>query len=257
MDGTLACTQRPVATYQPKSEARKRPVEVSSSVILFIDTQKYNCTRGGALYASSSQASREADLEYFWDTLEKTIPRWKKLQDTCRSQGVEVMYTVIQSLTLDGRDMSLDYKISGFHVPPGCEDAQVLDEISPHGDEIVLPKTSCNVFVSTNIDYILRSLGAKQIILCGCVTDQCVDAAVRSACDLGYLVTMLTDACVTYSQGRHDSAVAALSGFCRQLTTDELIAEIEAQPSVATARSNGVDEREGKEKRARPGSSVN
>ncbi len=42
-----------------------------------------------------------------------------------RSAKVEVMYTVIQSLTRDGRDRSLDYKISGFHVPPGSWDGQV------------------------------------------------------------------------------------------------------------------------------------
>lgn len=35
------------------------------------------------------------------------------------------MYTVIQSLTADGRDRGLDYKLSGFHVPPGSPDAQV------------------------------------------------------------------------------------------------------------------------------------
>lgn len=38
---------------------------------------------------------------------------------------MEVMYTVIQSLTADGRDRGLDYKLSGFHVPPGSPDAQV------------------------------------------------------------------------------------------------------------------------------------
>lgn len=43
----------------------------------------------------------------------------------CRDAGMEVMYTVIQSLTANGRDRSLDYKISGFHVPPGSWDAQV------------------------------------------------------------------------------------------------------------------------------------
>lgn len=31
----------------------------------------------------------------------------------------------LQSLTADGRDRGLDYKISGFHVPPGCWDARV------------------------------------------------------------------------------------------------------------------------------------
>ena len=35
------------------------------------------------------------------------------LQSTCRKSGIEVMYTVIESLTADGRDRSLDYKISG------------------------------------------------------------------------------------------------------------------------------------------------
>lgn len=44
---------------------------------------------------------------------------------SCRAAGVEVLYTVIQSLTADGRDRSLDYKISGFHIPPGSSDAQV------------------------------------------------------------------------------------------------------------------------------------
>ena len=56
--------------------------------------------------------------------MEETAPKWTQLRDTCRAAGVEVMYTVIQSLTSDGRDQSLDYKISGFHVPPGSFDAQ-------------------------------------------------------------------------------------------------------------------------------------
>ncbi len=57
--------------------------------------------------------------------MEETAPKWVQLRDTCREAGIEVMYTVIQSLTADGRDQSLDYKISGFHVPPGSFDAEV------------------------------------------------------------------------------------------------------------------------------------
>jgi len=59
-----------------------------------------------------------------------------------------VLYTVIENLTRDGRDRSLDYKISGFHVPKGSWDARVIDEIAPGEDEIVLPKTSSSVFIS-------------------------------------------------------------------------------------------------------------
>lgn len=43
----------------------------------------------------------------------EAAPVWQLLQSTCRQAGIEVMYTVMESLTLDGRDRSLDYKISG------------------------------------------------------------------------------------------------------------------------------------------------
>ena len=136
------------------------------------------------------------------------------------------MYTVIEALTRDGRDLSLDYKISGLFVPRGSWDAKVLDAIAPADDEIVLPKTSSSVFISTNIDYVLRNLGVRSLIIAGVLTDQCIDSAVRDACDLGYLVTVPTDACATLSAERHDWALRNNRGYCRQVTTDALVAEI-------------------------------
>ena len=152
----------------------------------------------------------------------------QRVQAACRTSGIEVLYTVIESLTQDGRDMSLDYKISNLFVPRGSWDAQVLPAIAPVGDEIVIPKTSSSVFMSTNVDYVLRNLGVRSLILAGVLTDQCVDSAVRDACDLGYLVTVPTDACATHSQERHDWSLRNNKGYCRQVTTDVLVREIEA-----------------------------
>ncbi|TIV73249.1 MAG: cysteine hydrolase, partial [Mesorhizobium sp.] len=121
----------------------------------------------------------------------------------------------------------LDYKITGFHVPKGSWDGRVIDQIGVQGDEIVLPKTSSSVFISTNIDYLLRNLGVRQLVISGLVTDQCVEGAIRDACDLGYLVTQVTDACLTYSQERHDSSLRAIKGYCRQVTTKDLLAEVQ------------------------------
>ena len=139
-----------------------------------------------------------------------------------------MLYTVIEALTKDGRDQSLDYKISRLFVPRGSWDALVLSEIAPAGDEIVLPKTSSSVFISTNIDYVLRNLGVRSLIIAGVLTDQCVDSAVRDACDLGYLVTVPTDACATLTQERHDWSLRNNRGYCRQVTTDALVTEIAA-----------------------------
>ena len=161
------------------------------------------------------------------------------LQQRFRSAGIEVMYTVIESLTLDGRDRSLDYKITGFNVPKGHPDGRVIDQIAPAADEIVLPKSSSSVFVSTHIDYLLRNLGVRQLVLCGLLTDQCVESAIRDACDLGYLVTLVPDACATYSQARHDNTLRAIAGYCRQVDTASLLAEIDglrpAQPAPGAA----------------------
>jgi len=153
----------------------------------------------------------------------------QRLQKAFRDAGIEVLYTTIESLTKDGRDRSLDYKITGFNVPKGSWDGKVIDEIAPGDDEIVLPKSSSSVFVSTHIDYLLRNLGVKQIVLCGLLTDQCVESAVRDACDLGYLVTLVPDACATYTQERHDTSLRAIKGYCRQVSTDGLIEEISSQ----------------------------
>ena len=136
------------------------------------------------------------------------------------------MYTVIESLTRDGRDRSLDFKISGIHVPKGSWDGKMLAELAPKDDELVLPKSTTSVFVSTPIDYILRNLEVKQLILSGLLTDQCVESAVRDACDLGYLVTLVTDACATYTPEQHENSLKAMSGFCRQRTTEQVLAEL-------------------------------
>jgi ureidoacrylate peracid hydrolase len=208
--------------------SRNIEIEPKAAALLIVDVQNYNCSWNGGEYAHLSAAEREQRYGYFFRTLkDSALPNMVKLQQACRRGGIEVTYTLIESLTADGRDRSLDYKITGFNVPKGSWDAKMVDELEPGGDEIIFPKTSSSVFISTNIDYVLRNLGTKYLIIAGCLTDQCVDSAVRDACDLGYLVTVPTDACVTLSRERHDWSLRNNAGYCRQCTTADLLEEIE------------------------------
>ena len=210
--------------------SREIPVEPAKSALLFIDVQNYNARPDGGEYRDMGLSPQKARSRhaYFFDRLEKVaLPAMQRLQRACRQAGIEVMYTVIESLTADGRDRSLDYKITGFNVPRGSWDAQVLAAIAPEEDEMVFPKTSSSVFISTNIHYILGNLGVKYLIVAGLLTDQCISSAVRDACDLGYLVTLVTDACATFSQERHASSLSHIRGYCRQRTTDALLEELE------------------------------
>jgi ureidoacrylate peracid hydrolase len=207
--------------------SREIPIEPAHAALLFVDVQKYNCTWDGAEYAHLSAAEKQERFAYFFRNLQSTaLPNMVRLQQACRGAGIEVTYTVIESMTAEGRDRSLDYKITGFNVPKGSADAQMVDELEPTDDEMVFRKTSSSVFISTNIDYVLRNLGTKYLIIAGCLTDQCVDSAVRDACDFGYLVTVPTDACATLSAERHDWSLRNNRGYCRQTTTAALLEEI-------------------------------
>jgi ureidoacrylate peracid hydrolase len=207
-----------------------REIEINprEAALLFVDVQNYNATAAGSEFAGMPPDQVQLEYGWFFETLHTSaVPNMRRLQEACRNGRIEVLYTVIENATRDGRDRSLDYKVSGLDVPKGSWDAKVIDELRPVDDEIVFGKTSSSVFISTNIHYVLGNLGIKFLMIAGCLTDQCVDSAVRDACDLGYLVTTVTDACATLGQERHDWSLRLTKGYARQRTTSQVVAEIE------------------------------
>jgi ureidoacrylate peracid hydrolase len=206
---------------------RELPLVPSQSALLFIDVQNFCARRDGAEFNGLSDLQMEEKYGYYFKQMEtEVIPNMQSLQKGFRQSEIDVLYTTIESLTQDGRERSLDYKITGFNIPKGSWDGKVIDELAPTDNEIWLPKSSSSVFISTHIDYILRNLGIRQLVISGVITDQCVESAVRDACDLGYLVTLVSDACATYTQQRHDYSLQEISGYCRQINTKDLLSEI-------------------------------
>ena len=163
----------------------------------------------------------------------------QRLIAACRSAGIEVVYTVVECLTKDGRDRGLDYKISGIFAAKGSWEAEVIDELGPGDDDIIIPKTSSSLFNSTNCEYVLRNLGIEYVMVMGMLTDQCVETAVRDGCDRGFLMTLVDDACATHSDERHREALQGFKGYCRIRTTAELLEELghlrPARPAAVSA----------------------
>ncbi|MBV1833729.1 cysteine hydrolase [Komagataeibacter pomaceti] len=165
-----------------------------------------------------------ADNDYFTHrNATVAVPNQMRLLRTARQMGVDVVHTIIRSLRSDGRDRSLDHKLTPIHIAPDDPQGEIIAELSPIKDEIVLPKTSSGVFNSTNIDYLLRNLGTDHLIVAGQLTDQCVDMAVRDAADRGYRVVLPEDACATYTAARHHAALTAFGGYCMVTNTDDVI----------------------------------
>ena len=198
---------------------RQRAIEPPRSALLVVDLQKSS-------YDDGVIASGPEDAYLHARIRDSVIPNGRRLIAACRAARVEVIYTVIECLTLDGRDRSLDYKISGLFAAKGSREAEVVDELAPLENEIVIPKTSSSLFNSTNFEYVLRNLGVEYLLVMGMITDQCVETTIRDGCDRGFLMTVVDDCCAAHSEQRHEESLIGIGGYCRRRTSDELMTEL-------------------------------
>lgn len=203
---------------------RDEPFKSGETALLLVDMQRIWLEPG----LDPHHPERGPDHYFYRTVADITIPNQERILKSARAAGIEVLHTIIQSRTLDGRDRSLDHKLTPIHVPPDLPEGFPPDNLGPQGDEILIPKTSSGVFNSTNIDYLLRNLGIRYLIVAGVLTDQCVDMTVRDGADRGFLVTCVADACATITPERHDTALRAFGGYCHISDTDAVIARIEA-----------------------------
>jgi nicotinamidase-related amidase len=114
-------------------------------------------------------------------------------------------------------------RLSGFFRGFGGRYHSGLAPIS--GDFIASPHDVSSGFGDTNLDEHLLSIGVETITICGLLTNTCVESTARHGVDLGYHVSVLTDAVATWT--RADQA-AAVDGSLRHvvhslLTTEEFI----------------------------------
>ena len=205
---------------KPVPPERESRLDAARTVLLIIDVQN-------GIFNPAAALKRP----YFHHTAsEIAVPNMARLLAASRQARAEVIFTVIASLTADGRDRSLDYKQSNFHFAPGSPETQVIDALRPGPDEMVLPKTSSSLFNSTNFEYLVRNIGLDTVVVTGFLTDQCIDHTVRDGADRGLRMVCPVDACTTDSQARHLGALAAFKGYCRLSDTATLLGDLGRGP---------------------------
>jgi ureidoacrylate peracid hydrolase len=215
------------------------PLQGKKVALLVIDIQNYLSTPDGPEDAKENVYLYEESLPRAVRNIQKLVKAFRLIRDDPETReqqtGCEVIFTYLQAATMNGRDISLDYKLSGpklTNIPlADCKEEDLFldgcmpDKFTGKGD-IMIPKTSCSVFVSTNLDYILRNCGVEQLVIVGQLTDQCVESAVRDAADLGYLVSVVEDACAATSLDNHLNGLKGAQGFCRIIQAAQVMDEI-------------------------------
>jgi nicotinamidase-related amidase len=113
-------------------------------------------------------------------------------------------------------------------------------QAQPLPDETIIAKRVHSAFIGTDLEARLRDADITAVVVAGVITNNSVEATVRTAADLGFDTYLVEDACFTFARpdagGRlrsaeevHDMSLANLSGeYCRVLTTEDAIASAPA-----------------------------
>ena len=121
---------------------------------------------------------------------------------------------------------------------PGLPGNAFKEEVRPLPGEKQFDKSVNSAFIGTGLDEFLRSQGISSLLIVGLTTEHCVSASTRMASDLGFDVTLVSDATAAFERLGHDGVLhspdvvhnvnlASLNGeFCLIRSTEEVLQEL-------------------------------
>ena len=111
----------------------------------------------------------------------------------------------------------------------GTDGVNINEAVTPLENEIVIQKNYPNSFRETQLLNYLRKADIEHVVVCGMMSQMCIDATVRASVDFGFKCTVIEDACTASNltvRGRnipaldvHDSFMAALGSLYATIKT--------------------------------------
>ena len=214
--------------YEGAPEPDDLVLPIKETAFLVIDVQNIYLERPDrASLPKAEQARYDAWTPFHERMHSQVIPRTAELLKRCRANGIECLFARIASHTLDGRERSLSQKMPGWNnllLPKVGKPSQLVSQLAPIGDEIVVTKTTDSALTGTNLRLILHNLGIRNVICAGIFTDQCVSSTVRSLADESFNVVVAEDCCAAGSDALHYRELEIINMiYCHVLSSYELI----------------------------------
>jgi ureidoacrylate peracid hydrolase len=102
----------------------------------------------------------------------------------------------------------------------------ILKELKPQAEDIVIYKHRYSGFYQTDLDNVLKKLGAKHLIFTGCTTSVCVDSTIRDAMFRDYQPVLLADCTgepIGYGLARsnHEASLLTIQTFLGWVSDSE------------------------------------
>ena len=217
--------------YELDSDRGQIKIDKKKTALLVIDMQNVFLRRPVIENPSDLDILNAKRWEPFYRKIDDiVIPNNKKIIEAFREKEIEVGFAMIECHKNNGSDRSLVQKATGFNellLPKGSEDAKIVEELSPKGDELVIAKTTDSAITGTNLRLILHNMGIDTVVVTGVFTDQCVSGTVRALADESFHVWLIEDACMAATEKIQNNELEILNNiYCHVINTDELLEAI-------------------------------
>jgi ureidoacrylate peracid hydrolase len=189
--------------------------------------------------------------------LQAIVPNVRGIVETARGMGILIVYlkmgfrpdladaghptspTWLKHVPLDvgAQTTSPDGQPSRILIRD-CWNTDILAELTPQADDIVLYKTRYSGFFGTELDEILRSRGVQRLIVVGATTSVCVESTVRDAMFRDYHCLVVSDAtaepiAADSARSNHEASLLTLELlFSHIATSKDVVATLRAAAAL-------------------------
>jgi nicotinamidase-related amidase len=227
----LKTREKYTSFYYENMELPEVAIDPKTTALLIVNMQNEFVLRDFGEALEFKEAGVWENWAPFHDRLDDiVIPNNVKLLEFFREKRLTVTFGRIACYREDGDDRSPVQRSDGWNnmlMPISSYAAQMIDELTPDPNEVVVNRTTDSVTAGANYLQLLRFMGVKHVVVTGIITDQSVASTVRGLADDGYHVICVEDACAAGSMELHDAELKIMNViYCDVLSTDETIALI-------------------------------
>ncbi len=186
-------------------EAKPGPiaVNIANTALIVVDMENDFGSKGGMFDKAGVNISM----------IQKVVPTTARVLEAARKAGIKIIYLKMgyhEDLSGVGKEGSKNRfsHLNIMHVgdtmiaPDGSESrilirdswgTEIVPELRPQPEDIVIYKTRYSGFYQTDLDSILKKLKITYLIVTGCTTSVCVESTVRDAMFRDYSAIVLED----------------------------------------------------------------
>ena len=190
-------------------------MNTNKTALILVDSQNDFLSKEGKLYSMVEPALTQNDV----------INKLNQLLKASHNANMTVIHTPI---VFEEGSLKTKQGLYGIMAPVaesggfirGTKGSEIADILDRADTDIVVEKNHICAFEDTNLEQVLKDKGITTLILCGLLTDVCVEATMRIAYDKWFEVFTVTDATATIDMKKQEMTVeSSFPLFSKPITT--------------------------------------